>query len=87
MKLLGINDDVTTCECCGKANLKCTVVLSSDDGMGQMHYGRDCAAKALSPRFPMSAIKVQRMAEKAAYQQAVEQRCSTSKYSRQLQGV
>lgn len=59
MKLLGINDDVTTCECCGKQNLKCTVVLSSDDGMGQVHFGRDCAAKALSPYRPKTAHRIE----------------------------
>lgn len=62
MKLLGINDDVTTCECCGKSNLKCTVVLSSDDGMGQVHFGRDCAARALSPRFPKTANRIEQEA-------------------------
>lgn len=46
MKVLGINDDVTTCECCGKTGLKCTVVLERDGG-GEVHYGRQCAAKAL----------------------------------------
>lgn len=45
-KLLGINDDVTTCECCGRAGLKCTVALESET-TGIVHYGRDCAGKAL----------------------------------------
>lgn len=54
MKLLGINDDVTTCECCGKANLKCTVVLGTD--AGEVHYGRDCAARALAPRLPNGRV-------------------------------
>ena len=45
-KMLGVSDEVTTCECCGKTNLKRTVVLQSD--AGQVHYGVDCAAKALN---------------------------------------
>lgn len=45
-KILGINDDVTTCECCGKVNLKKTVVLSMN-GEGEVHYGVNCAARAL----------------------------------------
>jgi hypothetical protein len=45
MKILGINNEVTTCECCGRTNLKRTVVLASDNG--QVHYGTECAAKAL----------------------------------------
>lgn len=45
MKILGISDEVTTCECCGKKNLKRTVVLTN--GEGEVHYGSECAAKAL----------------------------------------
>lgn len=44
-RILGINDDVTTCECCGKSNLKKTVVLGSDSG--EVHFGVDCAARAM----------------------------------------
>lgn len=47
VKLLGINDDVTTCECCGRAGLKKTVVLELDDCGSQVHFGTDCAARAL----------------------------------------
>lgn len=46
MKVLGINDDVTTCEACGKCNLKKTVVLQTAD-LGIVHYGSDCAARAI----------------------------------------
>lgn len=45
MKIMGINDDVTTCEKCGRTDLKRTVVLQADDG-GIMHYGTECAATA-----------------------------------------
>lgn len=45
IKILGRNDDVTTCECCGKKNLKYTVVLGTEEG--EKHFGRDCAAKAV----------------------------------------
>lgn len=44
--VLGINDDVTTCECCGRSGLKRTVVLSSES-TGIVHYGTDCAASAV----------------------------------------
>lgn len=43
-KILGISDEVTTCEACGKTNLKRTVVLQLAEGT--VHYGSDCAAKA-----------------------------------------
>lgn len=45
MRIKGLSDDVTTCECCGKSGLKCTVVL--EVGEGETYYGRDCAARAL----------------------------------------
>lgn len=55
VKILGINDDVTTCECCGRAGLKKTVVLDFVEGNGIVHYGTACAAKSL--RFGAGAKK------------------------------
>lgn len=46
MKILGINDEVTTCECCGRTNLKRTVILESET-IGIVRYGTDCAAAAV----------------------------------------
>jgi hypothetical protein len=45
MKVLGISDEVTTCECCGRTNLKKTVAL--DNGNGVVRYGTECAARAM----------------------------------------
>lgn len=58
-RLVGINDEVTTCECCGKSNLKCTVVLGTDGG--EVRFGRDCAARALAGAFGMvkSATRIE----------------------------
>jgi hypothetical protein len=39
-----IDDSITTCECCGRANLKATVLMQSD--LGELvHFGRICAAR------------------------------------------
>ena len=46
VKFLGINDDVTTCEKCGKTDLKRTVAIQLEDG-SIANYGCDCAARAL----------------------------------------
>ena len=46
VKFLGVNDDVTTCECCGRSGLKKTVVLDIGDG-NLVHYGTQCAANKL----------------------------------------
>jgi hypothetical protein len=47
MKILGISDEVTVCELCGKSNLKRTVEIELDNG-AVVHYGCDCAAKMLA---------------------------------------
>lgn len=52
-RFLGTTDDCTTCDCCGKANLKKTVVImplgaeGEDEGMPS-YYGTTCAARALA---------------------------------------
>ena len=43
--ILGTTNDITTCECCGKTNLKKTVVLDVDGAV--LHYGIDCAGRAI----------------------------------------
>ena len=45
-KILGINDEVTTCEDCGKKNLNRTVVILRSDG-SVVHVGTSCAVKYL----------------------------------------
>ena len=41
---LHLDDSVTTCECCGRANLKATVLMRSD--LGELvHFGRTCASR------------------------------------------
>lgn len=46
LAVLGITDEKTDCEACGKPHLKCTVALRKECG-DIVYYGRDCAAKAL----------------------------------------
>lgn len=82
-KVLGKNDEVTTCECCGRANLKLTVVLT--DGEQEVRFGRDCAARALAPVCRngkvvgsyMTALRVQRIAERAEYDRERAARSAT----------
>lgn len=45
-KMRGITDSVTSCDCCGRSDLKSTVVLESDDGT-LSHFGKVCASKLL----------------------------------------
>ena len=66
-KVLGINDDVTTCECCGRSNLKATVVLESADG-SMVHFGKDCAARVMTGDNKSSAVKsIESLARCIAY--------------------
>lgn len=44
MKALGTDDSVTTCDCCGKSNLKFTVIIERDGG-DIVHYGQVCARR------------------------------------------
>jgi len=44
---LGTSDEVTTCDCCGKSELKSTVAISDDDAGETVYFGSTCAAKAL----------------------------------------
>ena len=43
LKILGTNDAVNTCDCCGNTNLKHTVIVDVDGEI--MHYGSVCATR------------------------------------------
>lgn len=58
--MIGIDDSVTVCDCCGKKNLKCTVELAQTDDNGDetsVWFGRDCAARALGWRVKADDIE------------------------------
>lgn len=63
---LAIVDDVNTCDCCGKSNLKSTVAMERDDGE-VLHFGSVCAT-----RHSGRAGKVIRSEAQAAYNAKVE---------------
>jgi len=67
-RLLGIDDEQTTCDLCGKADLKCTMVLEALDadgnGSGEVRFGRDCGARALGWR--VSAARAERFVKGTA---------------------
>lgn len=57
-KIAGITNDVTTCECCGRDDLKKTIVLMDTEG-NIKYYGSNCAASALKSRASKSEIEKQ----------------------------
>lgn len=44
LKFLSVTDEVTSCDCCVKTNLKCTVMFA-DDTDNVLYYGRTCATR------------------------------------------
>jgi hypothetical protein len=56
-KILGIDDSVNACECCGKQNLKSTVVVEVNGEI--LHYGSVCATRhtGLNDREIKAAIR------------------------------
>lgn len=45
--VLGISDEVTACDCCGKTGLKRTVAMT-EDGDNVLFFGCTCAANKLN---------------------------------------
>ncbi len=47
-QIIGTTDDVDTCDCCGRINLKKTVILKDAESGEEVYFGTECAAKALN---------------------------------------
>lgn len=76
-RVLGTTDDVTTCELCGREELRGTTVLEALDvegnGTGELlHYGSSCAARAAgwSTREVVTAAKAADDARREAERRA-----------------
>lgn len=92
MKIVGITDTVTTCDCCGRKGLKKTVVLSNGDN-AKLYYGTGCAAMALhgysdaslNNRIRKEAITAQSYAEQRA--KDIERKVAGAKIALNLMGA
>lgn len=76
-RFLGVDDDVTTCDCCGRRNLKFTAVLEVLDvdgnGTGEIvRYGRECAARATGWGYKLIDKKLKKAVEERAEAAAME---------------
>ena len=81
---LGIDDEVVVCEKCGKADLRCTVVLGVIDADGnigsEVRYGRDCALRALGRRVtPAATKKIEQEARAFERDQLIARRASSQR--------
>lgn len=66
---VGTTDDVTTCDCCGRSDLKGTIVLRPADGGDEVFFGSVCGAKAQSwtvKDFNVAARSAQKERERIA---------------------
>lgn len=66
--LIRITDSITTCDCCGKDDLKCTMELQNAEGWS-VFYGRDCGARALG--WKVSADRAEKLVAGTARVDAV----------------
>ena len=55
-KILGINDEVTICECCGRNDLKATIIIGDADNNIIGRYGAVCAKQFLGSSKPASKL-------------------------------
>lgn len=75
-KIIGTDDAVNTCDCCGKTNLKSTVIVEVDGEL--LHYGAVCATRhtGLNSKEITAAIKTEldgrKLAAKKEYQSSPE---------------
>jgi hypothetical protein len=76
MKALYITDEVTTCECCGRSELKATVAMQLSDG-GILFYGRTCAARNSGKT--SKQIRQEVFAEEARQQRRQEKMAANAK--------
>lgn len=68
VEILGITDDVIDCYCCGKTNLKKTVILKINDAT--TYYGVNCAARRLGKSkatIESQAITAQSLADRVTH--------------------
>lgn len=71
----GTTDEITTCACCGKKNLRNTVVLEIAEGENAgdlLHFGSHCAARALGQRKNKADVIVAQAKRRAKVQPIVD---------------
>lgn len=80
-KIIGITDECTECEVCGRAELKSTVLIEMKDG-SQLYAGSSCAARKVGTTAAnmRGAVKAYRMRLEVA-------RCNFPDYFRNMFGT
>jgi len=76
-RALGTDDSVTTCDCCGKVNLKFTVTMELDDGE-IVHYGSVCAGRNTGKTRPQINAEIKSEAKRVRDAADAEYRASAA---------
>ena len=84
-KTLGTDDAVNTCDCCGKSNLKFTVVMECIESGNVVHFGSTCATRHSGRK--LSAITSEIETRQRAISAAVEQAMRNSAEGRAYQAA
>jgi len=75
-RALGTDDSINTCDCCGRANLKFTVIIELDDGE-IAHYGQVCASRNTGKSSSVIASEIKNEAERNLNLAKSELHCTT----------
>lgn len=73
VKFLGTTDEVTTCEVCGKKNLKKTIAVSIDES-DPIYMGSECATRKLGRSLKEVNTEVRKAEREQAEREAAERR-------------
>lgn len=65
-KIIGVTDEVCTCDCCGRTDLKRTIVLDLGEG-NIVHFGSLCAARSMGRTGKGQQHKVENEAASAQF--------------------
>jgi hypothetical protein len=82
-KVLGTTDERTSCDCCGRANLKATVALEDIETGDIVYFGSACGARAAG--WPMKAWKSEVKAaddNRAAAERAAREAIARAEHAR-----
>lgn len=51
LRLVGITDEQTVCDACGRVELRCTMILADADGIEAGRYGTTCGSRLLGVKY------------------------------------
>ena len=88
-KTLGTDDAVNTCDCCGKTNLKFTVVMLGIESGETVHFGSVCATRHSGRKLSVitSEIEARRRAINTAVERALWNSAEGTAYRHALEAA